>query len=290
VLFNFSTMDPRMKNAYSEQGDVEIEQQLGAKTTVSAGYQHVRGLHLIISVNQNVPSCAAVGTNDGCRPNLTYGNDSQYSSLADSHYDGAHISFLHRPNKWGSFRFTYTYSKALDNVGEFFFSAPSDNFNIWRDYSRSDDDQRSRVAVEGTIHASFDKANSPWERFSHGFQLTPSLTAYSPLPFNITTGANTIQGTAGRPTVNGAFINRNAGQGFSILNLGVRLSRTFAVSERMTLLALVESFNTFNHVNVATLNGVFGTGAYPTNPSTTFRQITAVNDPRTFQLGLRLSF
>ncbi len=45
-----------------------------------------------------------------------------------------------------------------------------------------------------------------------------------------------------------------------------------------------------NHVNVATLNGVFGTGAYPSAPLPTFKQITAVNDPRTAQFGLRLSF
>jgi hypothetical protein len=86
------------------------------------------------------------------------------------------------------------------------------------------------------------------------------------------------------------FINRNAGEGFSILNMNVRLSRTFSVSERMRLQALAESFNTLNHVNVVTLNGVFGPGVYPSNPLTTFRQITAVNDPRTFQLGLRLRF
>ena len=278
VLFNFSTMNPNMKNAYSEQGSFEIERQLGRNATLSAGYQHVRGLHLIISVNENVPSCAAVGTNNGCRPNPNYGNNSQYSSLADSHYDGGYISFVQRPVKWGSYRASYTYSKALDNVSEFFFSAPINNFNIWQDYGRSDDDQRSRLALDGTAKLPF------------GFQLTPSLTAYSPLPFNITTGANTIQGTAARPTINGVFINRNAGEGFSILNLNVRLSRTFAIGEKVHLLALAEMFNTLNHVNVATLNGVFGTGAYPTNPLPTFRQITAVNDPRTAQLGLRVSF
>ena len=49
-------------------------------------------------------------------------------------------------------------------------------------------------------------------------------------------------------------------------------------------------FNALNHVNVVTLNGVFGTGTYPTNPSPTFGQITAVNDPRTAQFALRLSF
>jgi len=290
VLFNFSTMDPNLKNAYSEQGSFEIEQQIGGNATLSVGYQHVRGLHLIVSVNQNVPSCAAVGTNNGCRPNPNYGNDSQYSSMADSHYDGAHISFVQRPVKWGNYRVSYTYSKALDDVSEFFFSAPINNFNIWQDYSRSDDDQRSRLSFEGTIHSSMASATTPWERLSHGFQLTSSLTAYSPLPFNITTGANTIQGTGGRPTINGVFINRNAGEGFSILNLNVRLSRTFAIGERLRLQALAEMFNTLNHVNVATLNGVFGTGVYPTSPSATFRQITAVNDPRTAQLGLRLEF
>jgi hypothetical protein len=278
VLFNFSTMDPNLKNAYSEQGSLEIEQQLGKTATLSVGYQHVRGLHLIVSINQNVPSCAAVGTNNGCRPNPAFGNDSQYSSAADSHYDGAHVSFVQRPVKWGYYRVSYTYSKALDDVSEFFFSAPLNNFNIWQDYSRSDDDQRSRLAFEGTGH------------LTHGFQLTTSLTAYSPLPFNITTGSNTIQGTAARPTVNGASISRNAGEGFSILNLNVRLSRTFVLTERLRLQALAEMFNTLNHVNVATLNGVFGAGVYPTAPSTTFKQITAVNDPRTAQLGLRLSF
>ena len=290
VLFNFSTMNPNMKNAYAEQGSFEIEQQVGRNATLTVGYQHLRGLRLIISINQNVPSCAAVGTNDGCRPNLTYGNDSQYSPAADSHYDGAHVTFLQRPVKWGNYRVSYTYSKALDDVSEFFFSAPINNFNIWQDYSRADDDQRSRLAFEGTVHSSLAQASTNWERFSHGFQLTTSLTAYSPLPFNITTGANTIQGTGGRPTINGAFISRNAGEGHAILNLNVRLSRTFALSERLRLQVLAEMFNTLNHVNVVTLNGVFGTGVYPTAPSSTFGQITAVNDPRTAQFGLRLSF
>ncbi len=290
VLFNFSTMDPNLKNAYSEQGSFEIERQLGGNATLTVGYQHVRGLHLIISVNQNVPSCTAVGTNNGCRPNPAFGNDSQYSSGADSHYDGAHVSFVQRPVKWGFYRVSYTYSKALDDVSEFFFSAPINNFNIWQDYSRSDDDQRSRLAFEGTAHTSLGNAATPWQKLSHGFQLSTSLTAYSPLPFNITTGSNTVQGTAARPTVNGVFIGRNAGEGFSILNLNVRLSRTFALNEHLHLQALGEMFNTLNHVNVATLNGVFGAGVYPTSPSAAFKQITAVNDPRTAQFALRLSF
>ena len=290
VFFNFSTMQPNMKSAYSEQGSFEIERQIGKNSTLTVGYQHVRGLHLIASINQNVPTCTAVGTNDGCRPNLTIGNVSQYSPAADSHYDGAHIQFVQRPVKWGYYRAVYTYSKALDDVSEFFFSAPMNNYNIWQDYGRSDDDQRSRIAFEGTVHTSLENASDTLGHLTHGWQFTTSFTGYSPLPFNITTGANTVQGTGARPTVNGNYISRNAGEGHAILNLGFRLSRTFTVTERLRLQALAEMFNALNHVNVATLNGVFGTGTYPTNPSATFKQITAVNDPRSAQFGLRLSF
>jgi len=290
VLVNFTTMNRHMQNAYSEQGSFEIEQQLGERSTLSLGYQHLRGLHLIISVNQNAPTCPASGNNNGCRPNPGYGNNSQYSSLADSYYDGLHVSFVQRPAHWGSYRISYTYSKALDNVGEFFFSSPIDNTNIWLDYGRSDDDQRHRLVFDGTVHSSMAPARTLWEKLSHGFQLTGALQYYSALPFNITTGANTVQGTAARPTVNGVFISRNAGSGFDFFNVNVRLSRVFPLTERVRLESIAEAFNALNHMNGVTLNGTFGPGAYPANPLPTFRQVTAAADPRTLQLALRLSF
>jgi hypothetical protein len=192
--------------------------------------------------------------------------------------------------KWGNFRISYTYSKALDDVSEFFFSAPINNSNIWQDYGRSDDDQRNRLVFDGTVHTSMATASTLWEHLTHGFQLTTMFQYYSPLPFNITTGANTIQGTTARPTINGVFINRNAGSGFDFLNLTGRLSRSFQLSERLRMEAIAEGFNLTNHVNGVTLNGVFGTGAYPANPSPTYKQITAVGDPRAFQFALRLAF
>jgi hypothetical protein len=105
------------------------------------------------------------------------------------------------------------------------------------------------------------------------------------MPFNITTGSNTIQGTAARPTVNGAFIGRNAGSGFDFLNVNARLSRSFLVREHLTVECLAEAFNLLNHLNGVTLNGTFGGGVYPTSPLPTFKQITAVADPRTLQFG-----
>jgi len=290
VLFNFSTMNRNTQNAYSEQGSLEIESQLGRNNTLSVGYQHVRGLHLIISVNQNVPTCVAAGTNNGCRPNPDYGNNSQYSPHADSHYDGLHISFVQRPARWGNYRVSYTYSKALDNVGEFFFSSPIDNFNLWQDYGRSDDDQRHRLTFDGTIHSPVGNATTLWQRISHDFQLGSMLQYYSTLPFNITAGTTTIQGTTARPSINGSFISRNTGSGFDFFNVNARLSRTVQATEHVRLETMIEAYNLLNHVNGVALNGSFGAGVYPTSPLPSFKQITAVADPRTLQLGLRISF
>jgi hypothetical protein len=290
TLPNLTTMDPRMQNAYSQQGSFEIEQQVGSQGALSAGYQYLRGIRLIASINQNVPACVASGSNNGCRPDPNYANNGQYSPRADSNYNGLHISFVQRPARWGSYRVSYTYSKALDNVGEFFFSSPIDPYNIWRDYGRSDDDQRHRLVFNGTVHTSMAAAKNVREWLVNGFQLSGMLQYYSSLPLNIASGTTTIQGTAARPVANGDFIGRNVGQGLDFFNLNVRLSRSFHLSERLRLDGIAEMFNALNHTNGVTLNGTFGPGAYPGSPLATFRQITAVAEPRSIQLALRLTF
>src|SRR4029453_8133034 len=97
-------------------------------------------------------------------------------------------------------------------------------------------------------------------------------------------------GTTARPIVDGQFIERNAGVGTAFFSLGLRLSREFRISNKVGVEGLVEGFNPKNHENVTTRNTNFGPGAYPTNPLPTFGQITAVGDPRSWQLGLRLRF
>jgi hypothetical protein len=290
TLANLTTMDPHMQNAYSRQASVEVEQQLGDKSTLSAGYQYTRGVDLIIQVNQNVPSCVPSGTNNGCRPNQAFANDNQYSPAAASSAHALHASFVQRPVGWGYYRVSYTLSKAMDNVGEFFFSAPIDPFDLSKDWGRSDDDQRHRLVIDGAIGTPTSPGGGAWAKLTHGFQLSGMLQYYSALPFNITSGLTTVQGTVGRPVVNGAFIPRNAGIGPDFLSLSARVSRTFRLGARLRVEALAEGFNLTNRVNVVAVNGNFGAGAYPLNPSANFGQPTAVGDPRSFQLAARVRF
>jgi hypothetical protein len=203
---------------------------------------------------------------------------------------------------------SYTYSKAIDNISEFFFSAPLNNFNLRQDRSRGDDDQRHRVVFDGALTSSTKQADGWLAHLTHDWRLGGILQYYSRLPFNITTGANTKQATAQRPcapgytlTANGglnpcteglagAVIGRNAGIGFDFFSLNTRLSRTFALTERLKLEGLAEAFNALNHRNDMIPNGTFGAGTYPTMPSSTFGQATAVGEPRSMELALRLIY
>ena len=289
TLVDFTTMNRDLQNAYSRQASLEVERAFGRGTTVSVGYQYVEGRHLLMSINQNVPACVAAGTNNGCRPNPAYRNNSQYSSAGDSNYHGLHVSLLQRPVSWATARVSYTLSKSMNDLGEAFFSSPVDPTNVRRDWGRSDDDQRHRLVMSGTVNA-------------RGFLLSGLMQYYSALPFNITSGVQSLQGTTGRPLAEGAqstanfdvrssnLIGRNVGKGSDFFSLTLRGSRAFAVRRGVRVEGLVELFNVTNRVNNLTRNNNFGPGAYPTNPLSTFNQITAVGDPRSVQVGLRLAF
>lgn len=290
TLVNLTTLDPDIQNAYSNQASIELEQQIGTRSTISVGYERLRGHHLIMQINQNVPACAVVGANNGCRPNPSYANNNQYSSVGSSEYDGVHVSFVQRPAQWGSYRVSYVLSKSMNNLGEAFFSSPIDPFDLSKDWGRSDDDQRHRLVATGTINSPSTPASTLWERLSHGFQVTGMLQYYSALPYNITTGTNTIQGTPARPVVDGAFIERNAGEGSDFSTVSLRVSRAFRLGGRAQMDGLVEAFNLLNSRNDLARITVFGTGAYPASPALNFGQVTVVGDPRSIQFGLRFRY
>ncbi|HEY1305515.1 MAG TPA: TonB-dependent receptor [Vicinamibacterales bacterium] len=302
TLVDFTTMDRNLQNAHSRQASLEVERSLGPGRTVSVGYQYLRGYNLLMSVNQNVPTCAAAGTNNGCRPQSSYRNDIQYSSVGDSTYHGLHISFVQRPSAWAGIRVGYTFSKSMNDLGEAFFSQPIDPTDIKRDWGRSDDDQRHRVVINGTVNTSMAPAATTWARLTHGYQASAMVQYYSALPFNITSGVANLQGTTSRPLAGAAtatpnfdvravtFIPRNAGTGSDFFTLNLRVSRGVRLAGSVRLDGLVEAFNLTNRVNIVTRNVTFGPGAYPTSPVSTFNQTTAVGDPRTIQFGARLSF
>lgn len=277
TLPNLTTMDRQLQNASSRQASLEVERQLSATATVSATYQYVRGVDLLMSLNQNAPACAPAGNNNGCRPNPNYANNAQYSAAGSSSYHGLLVSLVGRPAEWGGYRVSYTLSKTMTDTGEFFFSSPIDPTDPSSDWGRSDNDQRHRIAA----HA--------YAQTAAGLGTSVTMQAASAPPFNITSGLTTVQGTAGRPLVDRHPIARNSGEGSAFFTLNARVSQRVHAGAADVELSL-EGFNLTNHRNVVARNGNFGTGAYPDNPAANFAQVTALGDPRSFQLGLRVRF
>ncbi len=261
-LVNITTIDFGIQNGYSQQAGLQIEHEFGSKLLVSAGYQWLRGLHLILSRSVNVG-----------RPNPNFGNISRYEGAGDSYFNGLLLSIRARPIKGVEVRTSYTFSKAIDNVGNNFFSSPQDNFDLRDDRGLSDNDQRHRLTVSSVL-------DLPWS-----FRLSPLFIYTSELPFNVQLGFDRNGDTSLNDRPIG--VGRNTGRGFDYASLDVRLSRSFAFGERSRLEVLAESFNTLNRVNRSVPNNTFGQGA---TPLAAFGRATAVNDPRQAQIGLRLSF
>ena len=283
---NITRIDPEIKNSYSEQLNFQIERELPWGSSFSAGYIHLRGLHLILSRNVNVPRFpASAGVPNLGRPDPVYGNISRFESSGDAYYNALVLAFNKRASGWTSLRVSYTFSKAIDDAGNFFFSSPQDNFNVRDDRGLSDNDQRHRLTFSGSFEAPRVSHAARLRRALEDFQLSYIFSYASRLPFNPLTGndRNFDTNFNDRPVGMG----RNTGRGFDSATLDLRLSRKFRFTDRLQLEAIAEGFNVLNRSNFQIPNNTFGTGQ---TPLTTFGRPTAASDPRQIQFGLRLSF
>ena len=282
---NITRIDPLIENSYSRQANLQIERELPFDASVSVGYLYLRGTNIILSRNVNVPRCAATIDANLCRPDPNFGNVSRYEGSGDSVYHGLIASFNKRQGDWATIRVSYTFSKAIDNAGNFFFSTPQDNFNLRDERGLSDNDQRHRLTFSGTLNAPKNTGNSPARKIFGGFQLGYIFSYASRLPFNIVTGNDRNGDTNNNDRPPG--IGRNTGKGFDFASLDLRLSRRFVFSEKLDLELLIEGFNVFNRANYSVPNNTYGTGA---TPLASFGQPTAAFDPRQVQIGFRFNF
>ncbi|MBV9209360.1 MAG: TonB-dependent receptor, partial [Acidobacteria bacterium] len=115
---NITIIDPNIESSYGEQLNFQIERELPGNASVSIGYLHLRGLHLILSRNVNVPRFpASAGVPNLGRPNPNFGNISRFESSGDSYYNGLIVAFNKRASRWMSLRASYTFSKTIDDAG-----------------------------------------------------------------------------------------------------------------------------------------------------------------------------
>lgn len=283
---NITRIDPNIESSYSQQANFQIERELPGNAVVSVGYLHVRALHLILSRNANVPTVpVSAGIPNLGRPDPNWGNISRFENSGKSNYDGMVVSYNQRATSWASMRVSYTLSKAIDDAGNFFFSSVQNNFDINDDRGLSDNDQRHRLVVSGSLEVPPHSKATGFQRFLCGFQMGYIFTYASRLPFNVLLGSDRNFDTNFNDRPIG--VGRNTGRGFDFASLDLRLSRRIRLTERVDLQLLAEGFNVLNHANLGVPNNTFGSGV---QPLPRFGQPTAAFDPRQFQFGMKVSF
>ncbi len=291
LLTAITTMDPEIQNGRSEQLGLQVERGIGRHFSATAGYSYLRGHRIIMSRNVNVPTLTAaqaalLGIPNLGRPNPNYGNISNFESIGDSWFNGFTVSSGTRNASWGNTRVSYTLSRSEDTSGNAFFSSPQDANDIAAEKGPSDQDQRHRLVVSGTIGGSSGAVGlgQKLDRALAGIQVGYVVSYATGVPFNIVTGndRNNDTNTNDRPV----GVGRNTGRQDPVSSVDLRLSRAFSVGAQR-LEVMLEAFNVFNHVNILALNNTYGTAVLP---NTTFGQPTLAGDPRQMQIGVRWTF
>lgn len=291
LLTAITTMDREIQNGRSEQLGLQVERAVGRHLSTTVGYSYLRGHQIIMSRNINVPTltaaqAAALGIPNLGRPNPDYGNISNYESIGDSWFNGFTVSAGTRNSGWGSARVSYTLSNSEDTSGNAFFSSPQGANDIAAEKGPSDQDQRHRLVVSGTIGGPGAMAGAArtLERALGGVQLGYVVSYATGVPFNIVTGNDRNNDTNANDRPIG--VGRNSGRQDAVSTVDLRLSRGFSIGTQR-LDVMLEAFNVLNHVNILALNNTYGTGVVP---NATFGQPTLAGDPRQMQVGMRWTF
>ena len=316
----------KFRNPFTRQTTVAIEHEFAAKTVVTLSVLDSQGFKLLTANDLNLPATTNTAiytivdsagktvnkwgtTMYTTRSDTRYGHIYQVENGGKAWYDAA-ILQLRQPLSHGlSFEMNYTFSHALDTVGNSpqGISLGSNNNDYTADKGSSASDQRQRLTIDWTWRPTLSSASAPLRTLVNGWELSgiatlasarsaTALLLVSGQQFTGTTPAyaNSLNGSGGWTRV--PFYPVNSLHMSPEENLDARLARTISFGERVKATVLFEAFNVLNRqwttgvntVAFVAVNGllkpVAGVGAG--NASAVYDTSTA----RHCQLALRLVF
>lgn len=287
---NVTTFSPNFKALRTQQGNVQVERAIAKNLSATVGVQYYGGRHIPVLLDTNlgtpVNSLAdgrPVFSNSN-RPNTSFAQILQLSSVANSTYYGGFLAVTKRFSSDFQFTASYTLGYAYntnDSTGDT-GSTVTDSTNLKRDFGHSSSDQRHRFVLQGT-----------WQPRSKnilldGWMLSPNVTITSAFPINVTQGSD-LNGDSvnnDRPLFRGR--NDTPGYGFKEVNL--RVSREFRYHERYRIELIGEAENLLNTLNPACSTAGCTGAVVATYNAVDFKRVTSATDSRQIQLGGRLRF
>jgi hypothetical protein len=236
--------------------NVAYERQIINDLTVYADFTHSKGVHLTRFLNVN--------RNNIFGPFL--GEVMVTSAVGKSLYRGLTLGVRKRVSKGFQFEGNYVLSKDLDddsNERDPFTDRAVDINNLQLDYSLADRDIRHKFNF-------YLNGNLP-----KGIEVNTRIQARSAQPITLGT----------RGLVPPATTARNDGRkNNEYFSFDWRLSKTFRIAERYSIIPTIEMFNTFNNrnlINPLSTPGLFNFDGF-------LRQ--GVGDPRQLQLAAKFTF
>lgn len=295
---------PDFVNPYAMQSHFEVERAIGP-VALSAGYSFIRGAHMVRNLDRNL---FYAGRTADDQPRFGFYDPSilqrnVLESTANSFYHAATLQLTKRFSRHFALNAHYTLSKAIDDVTDFNSDfQPHDQLNALADRALSAFHQKHRFVANAVIESPFHATRGAgWMRNALGdFLFSPIVMANSYRPFNVLAGVDNL-GDNHPNTHRPLGAGRNIGIGPNFFTADLRLTRRFHFGSdgRRTVEAIAEGFNLLNRTNFRSVNNTVGNvrlqdlpnplvgiRAAPTMPLA----YTSAQDPRQFQLGVRLSF
>jgi len=272
------------KDAYVQQWNFGIDQQLTGNSKVTARYVGSKGTDLNVGVNANqlvngIRPFPALSASSPIDPGVKLSNTTLQESWGNSSYNALWATAEKRFAKGLQFNTSYSWSKSIDENSRNFQGVVIQNSNNIRgDRGLSDFDARYRIVISGIYQLPF-KGN----RFKDGWQISLVETTQTGNPLNFRTANSAFTGTATlRPNVSGSVITgfspatngsatsiayvqnpgvfiypgnafgtlgRNAIQGPGYSDLDIAVVKNTSITERLRLQFRLDAFDSLNQVN-----------------------------------------
>ncbi len=297
--FPLGFMKRKFPKLYSEQANLEFDNQFGKDWHLTLGYHYLHALRL--NSSRSINGTPAGFLSDGRRkfaPADTTFGFALFATPSGWAIYNAGTAVLRRDfaRHWSAMA-SYTFSKSIDVATENQLQdEPQDFLAPQLDSAVGDNDVRHRLVVT-LVGASPDT----WIAPLRSFELSMVNTLQSPQFYSILAGSD-INGDGFPFNDRVGAIGRNSYRGDSYYDTDVRLQRSFRITERVRANARAETLNLLNRVNVQDVDQVYGAGEFagpvpqhygdgvtsPSNP--TFGSPTYTGAARQFQFSLKLEF
>jgi len=297
--FPLGFVQRKFPNAYSEQANLEIENELGNGWHLTAGYHYLHAMRLenSISINGTPDGFLADGRQKFAPADPNFGFALYATPTGWSIYNSGSLSLRKDFAQHYSILANYVYGKSIDIATENQLQdEPQDYLAPQLDRAVSDNDVRHRLVV--TL---LGQSPATWATPLRNFEFSMLNTLQSAQYYSILAGSD-VNGDGFPFNDRVGSIGRNTYRGAPYYDTDLRLQRLFNLSEQWKLNGSVEALNVLNRVNVQDVDQVYGAAEFagaiprsygdkvasPANP--TFGTPTFAGAARQIQLSLKLKF